>query len=256
MPQVQTRTDRAARDAAAVSPARLREINVVPLVDVMLVLLIIFMVTAPMIQRGIDVNLPVAARPRESKASGWWSPSRQLTARIGRCYLGDEQIRADVLQERVRQKMETATSKQVYLRGDGTSCYYQELMDVFDRLKAAGVEKVGLVTKAARRTLMDVTDVLRDRMQEPAGLQRMVTVSALMHGIAILGLLFAPKGFLAHGTEAPRAIMTISLGGGGDGTAKRRDDVDRRPSGAGSKRLPRKRRSARRCGRPRRRRRR
>jgi TonB family protein len=64
---------------------------------------------------------------------------------------------------------------------------------------------------------MDVSDVLRDRMQEPAGLQRMVTVSAIMHGIAILGLLVAPKGFLTHGTEAPRAIMTITLGGGGTG---------------------------------------
>ncbi len=64
---------------------------------------------------------------------------------------------------------------------------------------------------------MDVTDVLRDRMQEPAGLQRMVTVSAIMHGIAILVLSVAPKGFLTHGTEAPRAIMTITLGGGGTG---------------------------------------
>ena len=61
-------------------------------------------------------------------------------------YLGDEQIRAEVLQERVRQKMETAAEKQVYLRGDG-ACSYQELMDVIDRLKAAGVETVGLVTK-------------------------------------------------------------------------------------------------------------
>jgi biopolymer transport protein ExbD len=61
-------------------------------------------------------------------------------------YLGDERIRVDVLQERIRQKMESATDKQVYLRGDG-DVLYQDLMDVFDRLKGAGVERVGLVAK-------------------------------------------------------------------------------------------------------------
>ena len=60
---------------------------------------------------------------------------------------------------------------------------------------------------------MDVTDVLRDRMQPPAGLQRMVTVSMLAHGAIIVGLLFAPKGLLTT-TPKPRApVMTISLGG-------------------------------------------
>ena len=119
----------------------LAEINVVPLVDVMLVLLIIFMVTAPMMQRGIDVNLPVARRA---------SADRGRARRSSRCprpiaqnrmvYLGDERVRVDVLQERVRQKMETPTDKQVYLRGDG-GVQYQELMDVIDRLKAAGVDE-------------------------------------------------------------------------------------------------------------------
>jgi biopolymer transport protein ExbD len=62
-------------------------------------------------------------------------------------FLNEEQIRVDALQERIRQKMESLTDKQVYLRGDG-SVQYQDLMDVFDRLKAAGVEKVGLVARA------------------------------------------------------------------------------------------------------------
>ena len=111
----------------------------------MLVLLIIFMVTAPMIQRGIDVNLPVARRAqRRSRASACSSRCRPPTGRIGMVYLGDEPIRVDVLQERVRQKMETRTDKQVYLRGDG-GVQLQDLMDVIDRLKDAGVEKVGIV---------------------------------------------------------------------------------------------------------------
>jgi biopolymer transport protein TolR len=125
----------------------LAEINVVPLVDVMLVLLIIFMVTAPMIQRGVDVSLPVSRRASavEGERVFVTVPASYRQSRI--VFLNEEQIRVDVLQERIRQKMESLTEKQVYLRGDGT-VMYQDLMDVFDRLKDAGVEKVGLVARA------------------------------------------------------------------------------------------------------------
>jgi biopolymer transport protein ExbD len=124
----------------------LSEINVVPLVDVMLVLLIIFMVTAPMIQRGIDVKLPVAARatPIVGERLEVTVPLAYRENRM--VYLGRELIRADVLQERVRQKMETATQKDVYVRGDG-GVQLQEVMEVFDKLKGAGVTNVGLVTR-------------------------------------------------------------------------------------------------------------
>ena len=60
--------------------------------------------------------------------------------------LDNDQIRVDALQERIRQKMETLNDKEVFLRGDG-SVQYQDLMEVFDRLKAAGVQRVGLVTR-------------------------------------------------------------------------------------------------------------
>ena len=124
----------------------LSEINVVPLVDVMLVLLIIFMITAPMIQRGIDVRLPVARRSAQITGERVFV-SVPLAYRQSRIvYLGDEPIRVEILQERIRQKMENRTDKQVYLRGDG-GVQLQELMDVFDRLKGAGVESVGIVTK-------------------------------------------------------------------------------------------------------------
>jgi biopolymer transport protein TolR len=124
----------------------LSEINVVPLVDVMLVLLIIFMVTAPMIQRGIDVNLPVARR-----SSPIVGERVEVTVPLGYrqnhiVYLGKEAVRADLLQERVRQKMETVTQKDVYLRGDG-AVQLQDLTEITDKLKDAGVEHVGLVTK-------------------------------------------------------------------------------------------------------------
>jgi biopolymer transport protein TolR len=124
----------------------LAEINVVPLVDVMLVLLIIFMVATPMMQRGFDVNLPVARRsaPMASERLFVNVPLSYRQRRI--VYLGDEPIRVDILEERMRQALLTHPNKEVYLRGDG-GVQLQDLMDVMDRLKAAGVEKVGLVAK-------------------------------------------------------------------------------------------------------------
>jgi len=125
----------------------LAEINIIPLVDVMLVLLIIFMVTAPMIQRGIDVNLPVSRRAQAITGERI-EVVIPITYRQNHIvYLGTEPMRAEILQERVRQKMETAAQKDVFLRGDaGVSL--GEVMEVTDMLKAAGVEHVGIVTKS------------------------------------------------------------------------------------------------------------
>jgi biopolymer transport protein ExbD len=124
----------------------LAEINVVPLVDVMLVLLIIFMVTAPMIQRGIDVKLPVATRAATvvGERVEVTVPAAYRDSHF--VFVGKDRVRAEDLQERIRQKMENGHAKEVYLRGDA-SVQYQELMDVFVRLKNAGVQNVGLVTK-------------------------------------------------------------------------------------------------------------
>lgn len=125
----------------------LAEINVVPLVDVMLVLLIIFMVTAPMIQRGIDVRLPVARRSNTVEGERIFVTVPATFKTDGMLYFNSEKLRADAVQERVRQLMENATEKRVYLRGDG-SVTYQELVSIIDRLKDAGVVDVGLVARA------------------------------------------------------------------------------------------------------------
>ena len=124
----------------------LAEINVVPLVDVMLVLLIIFMVTAPMLQRGLDVNLPVASRTQQISDERIFInvPLAYRTNRL--VYIGEEPVRVDILDERVRQALLTSTDKQVFLRGDG-GVQLQDLMDVMDKLKAGGVERVGIVAK-------------------------------------------------------------------------------------------------------------
>lgn len=124
----------------------LAEINIIPLVDVMLVLLIIFMISAPMLQRGIEVNLPVASRSQEIASERVFVDVPIEFREDRRVYLGKEPIRIDVLAERVRQMMLTRQDKQVYLRGDG-AVSLQELMDILDRLKEGGVQNVGIVSK-------------------------------------------------------------------------------------------------------------
>src|SRR5687767_8527732 len=124
----------------------LAEINVVPMVDVMLVLLVIFMVTAPMLQRGVEVNLPVAGRSQEISSERLFLDMPASYSDDRRVFIEKEPIRIDVLAERVRQMMLTRTDKTVYLRGDGRVSY-QELMEVIDRLKEAGVPSIGMITE-------------------------------------------------------------------------------------------------------------
>ena len=124
----------------------LAEINVVPLVDVMLVLLIIFMVTAPMIQHGIDVNLPVSQRATAMTNERVFITLPGTFRRTQVVYLDDQKVPLGVLEERMRQELQGKTDKQVYLKSDG-GVDVQDLMTVMDRLKAAGVQKVGIVSK-------------------------------------------------------------------------------------------------------------
>ena len=128
------------------SPPRMSEINVTPLVDVMLVLLVIFMVTAPMLQRGVDVNLPVARRS-EPIAEERVFVTVPLSFRKDRTVrLGTERVRVDVLAERVRQLMDGRTDKKIYLRGDG-GITLQELLDIMDRLSEAGIQQMGIIAR-------------------------------------------------------------------------------------------------------------
>ena len=132
----------------------LSEINVIPLVDVMLVLLIIFMVAAPMMQKGVEVNLPVSRRADKlTSAQPLYVTIPVSYRQDGRVFIAQgsdpESVPVDVLAERMRQAMQSRSDKQVYLRGDG-AVQLQELMDVFGRLKEAGVEKIGVVAQERR----------------------------------------------------------------------------------------------------------
>ena len=116
----------------------LSDINVTPLVDVVLVLLLVFMVTAPMMSRGIDVSLPVANQPDTE-------PEDRITISINaqeRIFVGDRPINLQLLEDTVRGMMEGRTRKVVYLRAD-ESIRYGRVIAVVDKLKNAGVDQVG-----------------------------------------------------------------------------------------------------------------
>ena len=154
MPKLQessTSSSRRGRRGPRVSTS-LAEINVVPLVDVMLVLLIIFMVTAPMMQQGFAVNLPQSTRSQPLDAAPLYVTVPSDIGTTGRVHFGDkgEEIRMTLLAERVRQELEHREKKDVYIRGDG-AVTLQQLMNVFDMLKEGGVERVGIVSQPASR---------------------------------------------------------------------------------------------------------
>ena len=134
------------------SQGMVSEINVTPLVDVMLVLLIIFMVTAPMMQRGLEIQLPVARRGQPISAEPVYVTlplSYRKDKRVAIGPLGKEElVPIDVLGERARQALVSRQTKQVFLRMDA-GINAQDFLHVFDMLKAGGVESVGIVANDA-----------------------------------------------------------------------------------------------------------
>jgi biopolymer transport protein ExbD len=128
----------------------LAEINVIPLVDVMLVLLIVFMVAAPMLQKGIEVNLPVARRATKLPEERLYVTVPASYRRDKRVQIGDDRagIPLSALRERMRQAMTERSEKEVFLRGDAT-LQLQELTEVMDVMKDGGVERVGILTASS-----------------------------------------------------------------------------------------------------------
>ncbi len=119
------------------------QINVTPLVDVMLVLLIIFMVTAPILQQGVSIDLPkVAAGPLTGE-------EEQLVVNVakgGQVYLNDTAMTPEQLKERLRAIVAARPDRQLYVRAD-QAVPYGQVMQVMGAVRDAGLVRVGLVTE-------------------------------------------------------------------------------------------------------------
>ena len=152
MPRLETSASGSGRSGRRRGPrvsTALSEINVVPLVDVMLVLLVIFMVTAPMMQQGFEVNLPQSRKSMPISAEPIYVTVAASFRRDGVVQLGEERIALGDLAERVRQALLNTSTKDVYLRGDG-AVLYADIIKVTDALKAGGVERVAMSTQPPR----------------------------------------------------------------------------------------------------------
>jgi len=123
----------------------LAEINVVPLVDVMLVLLIIFMVSAPMMQQGFGVRLPQSRSPQPIKAEPVYVTVPLTFERDRVVLLGKLRVGIRFLAERVSQELKDRPTRDVYVGGDG-DITLQTLITVMDTLKAGGVDRVMIAT--------------------------------------------------------------------------------------------------------------
>jgi len=123
------------------------QINVTPLVDVMLVLLVIFMVTAPMMQQGVQVNLPKA----ETKALT--APEESVVVSIektGGIFINSAQIPAGELRAKLSEMFASRSKKEVFLKAD-KDVPYGEVVKTMAEIKGAGIERLGMVTEPAPR---------------------------------------------------------------------------------------------------------
>ncbi len=121
-------------------------INVTPMVDVMLVLLIIFMVITPMLNNKVNVDLPKADAAVVMEDANKEDAVTVAVTRDGKIFLGGDQIQPDDMGAKISAKLENKTSKEVYLRAD-TRATYSKVMDAVDGIRAAGVSQLGLLTE-------------------------------------------------------------------------------------------------------------
>ena len=122
------------------------EINVTPMVDIMLVLLIIFMVVTPMLQKGVSVELAKTKNPVDMKEADRDDAVLVAVTRDGKFYLGQDKVNIDDLAAKVTDLLTNKLDKTVFVKSD-LRAKYGDVVLVVDNIRNAGVDKVGLLTE-------------------------------------------------------------------------------------------------------------
>jgi len=127
-------------------PGPVADINVTPMADVMLVLLIIFMVVTPMLQKGVSVDMAKAENPRQMQDADKEDAVVLAITRDGKAYLGSDRVQLDEITPKVRDRIASKLDKTVYIKSDSRA-KYGDVVGVVDTVRAAGVDSLGLLTE-------------------------------------------------------------------------------------------------------------
>jgi len=126
------------------------DINVTPMVDVMLVLLIIFMVITPMLQKGTSVNMVKTDNPTAMPDADKEDALLVSITHDGKLYFGSDQVSAEKLTDLVKEKLANRTDKRVFVKADARA-QYGVVTDVVDNVRSAGVDELGLLTEQRKQ---------------------------------------------------------------------------------------------------------
>jgi len=132
------------------APPPVADINVTPMVDVMLVLLIIFMVITPMLSKGVSVDLVKTINPIPMQAADKSDAIIVAVTRDGKTYLNTTQMKADDIPGKVKDILSTRLDKMCYVKADARA-RYDKVVDVVNNLRAAGVDQLGLLTEQIQK---------------------------------------------------------------------------------------------------------
>jgi biopolymer transport protein ExbD len=132
------------------APPPVADINVTPMVDVMLVLLIIFMVITPMLSKGVSVDLVKTRNPISMQAADKSDAVVVTVTRDGKVYLNTTQLQPADLPGKVKDILSTRLDKMCYVKADSRA-RYEKVVDIVDNLRAAGVDQIGLLTDAIQK---------------------------------------------------------------------------------------------------------
>jgi biopolymer transport protein ExbD/biopolymer transport protein TolR len=126
-------------------------INVTPMVDVMLVLLIIFMVITPMLQKGVSVDMAKTNNPVALQDADKEDALIVAVQRDGAVFFDSQKVSAEELTQKVKDRVQSRTNKEVFIRADARA-KYKPVVEVVDDVRSAGVDQVGLLTEQKRDT--------------------------------------------------------------------------------------------------------